>query len=83
MLNFLKKSILLSTLLLIFTACAPKTNGKYHTKYSYHPYYSLYSKKMSDKQVPKVKKISSKSKKEKSKLSLNDKGRFPNNISNK
>lgn len=37
----LKFFLLLATSLL-FSACVPKQNGKYQTKYSYHPYNELY-----------------------------------------
>ena len=80
MLSSFKKSILLSILILSFTSCASKTDGKYHTKYSYHPYYSLYAKKMSSTQAKK-KDISFNNTEEKSKISLNKKNRFPNNSS--
>ncbi len=45
------KRILLTLLLLLFTlittGCMPKgADGKYHSKYSYHPYYKLYKDKM-------------------------------------
>ena len=55
MLSFFKKSLLLSILTLLFTSCAAKTDGKYHTKYSYHPYYSLYATKMSNNSSKKQK----------------------------
>ena len=77
MLSFFKKSILLSILILSFTSCAAKSEGKYHTKYSYHPYYSLYAKKMFNTQT-KRKKISSKKTNSKSEPSLDKKNRFPN-----
>lgn len=80
MLSSFNKSILLSILILLLTSCASKTNGKYHTEYSYHPYYSLYANKMSNTS-PKQKKENTKSTKEKSKLSLNKKNRFPKNSS--
>jgi hypothetical protein len=82
MLSSFKKFLLLSILILSFTSCASKTDGKYHTEYSYHPYYSLYATKMSNT-VPK-KKVITKSKKpkpkpkSKSKLSLINTSRFPN-----
>jgi len=40
--------LLLSTFILIFfTACMHKqTDGKYHTRYSYHPYYKMYQGEM-------------------------------------
>ena len=76
MLSSLTKLLLLTILILLFTACASKSNGKYHTKYSYHPYYSLYANKMSGT-PPKKKKNISKGTKTKSKISLNEKGRFP------
>jgi len=43
------KYLLLSTFILIFfTACMHKqTDGKYHTRYSYHPYYDMYKQEMS------------------------------------
>jgi hypothetical protein len=74
----LQKIILLLTLLILFTGCLSKKNGKYHSKYSYHPYYSLYAKKMSNI-IPK-KKIKTKSKKSKpkSKFSVINISRFPN-----
>ncbi len=73
MLFSIKKSILLSIFILLFSSCADKTNGKYHTKYSYHPYYSLYAQEMSNTPP----------KKKKSKVSLisNKKNRFPSNTS--
>ena len=80
MLSSLNKSILLSILILTFTSCASKSEGKYHTEYSYHPYYDLYAKKMSNTQT-KIKKISFKTTEKKSKISLNKKNRFPNNSS--
>ena len=76
MLFTLKKSILLSILLLLFSACAPKSNGKYQTKYSYHPYYSLYAKEMSN-QASKIKRTYPKKKKEKLKVSSTSRSRFP------
>ena len=80
MLSSFNKSISLSILTLVLTSCASKTNGKYHTKYSYHPYYNLYAKKMSTPS-PKQKEANAKSTQEKSKLSLNKNNRFPNNSS--
>ena len=88
MLSYFKKSILLSILLLVFTSCASKKNGKYHTKYSYHPYYSLYAKKMSNDIVndrPKKTKIKMRVKTKTQKtqsnptLYLKSKSRFPTN----
>lgn len=76
MLSSLTKLLLLTILILLFTACASKSNGKYHTKYSYHPYYSLYANKMSDT-PPKKKKNISKSTEKKSQHSFNEKSRFP------
>ncbi|HHD75602.1 MAG TPA: hypothetical protein ENK95_02110 [Campylobacterales bacterium] len=40
------KITLLTLVTLFFTACMPKQNGQYKTKYSYHPYYDLYDKKV-------------------------------------
>lgn len=77
MLHIFKKSILLSILTLLFSSCASKVKGKYHTKYSYHPYYNLYAKKMSNQPLPQIRKVNAKSRK--SKLSLSFKGRFPDN----
>ncbi len=77
MIPLFKMSILLSIFLFTLTSCASKVNGKYHSKYSYHPYYSLYTKNMSNKINPIKKKIT-KTKKEKTKSSLNPKSRFPN-----
>jgi hypothetical protein len=77
MLFILKKTLLLSVLILFFNACADKTNGRYHTKYSYHPYYSLYAKQMS-KEAPKKKVKSLKKKIQNTKLSLNKNERYPN-----
>ncbi len=39
-------------ILFLFTGCLSKQNGKYHTQYSYHPYYKLYKQKMSDIKSP-------------------------------
>jgi hypothetical protein len=46
--NLKLKYLLLSAFILIFfTACMHKqTDGKYHTKYSYHPYYKMYREEM-------------------------------------
>ena len=82
MFSVLKKSIFLSILLALFTSCASKTDGKYHTKYSYHPYYSLYATKMSSNTRKKTQVASKreevKPKREtiKSKTSINEKSRF-------
>jgi len=77
MLSFFKKSLLLSILTLLFTSCAAKTDGKYHTKYSY---YSLYATKMSNNSSKKTK-VKAKVKKSqlKPKLSSSSKSRFPTN----
>jgi hypothetical protein len=78
----IKQVILFSILTFLVTGCMSKQSGKYHTKYSYHPYYSLYAKKMSNK-PPRTKKINTKSEEDKSILSLNLGSRFPNNSSKK
>ena len=76
MLPLLKKTILLSILFIGLTSCASKVDGKYHTKYSYHPYYNLYTKNMSNSPTT-IRKKSPKAQKEKSKISLNQNNRFP------
>lgn len=43
------KLFLLLTITLIFTACMPKQDGKYHSKYSYHPYNDMTMKKATPK----------------------------------
>jgi hypothetical protein len=49
------KSFLLLLSTLLFTACVPKHNGKYHTKYSYHPYNKLYPNQITKQHHPKEK----------------------------
>lgn len=46
-----KKILLLSIMVMALSACADKTNGKYHSKYSFHPYYTMYADKMSNAEV--------------------------------
>ncbi|CAA6827423.1 MAG: Unknown protein [uncultured Sulfurovum sp.] len=75
MLSLVQKPIFIIFLLLL-TGCMSKNNGKYHTQYSYHPYYDLYAKKMSG--TAPIKKIkSTKSKQKQAKSSLSNKSRYP------
>jgi len=71
MLVHILKITLLTLITLLFTACMPKQNGKYKTKYSYHPYHNLYGKKVVLTDENKVKVKVTKVKKSKPKTSSN------------
>jgi len=81
------KILLISIISLTFAACISKQGGKYHTKYSYHPYYDLYGNKMSGstptqkiKQKKMKNKKIAKKQKLKSKHKFNESDFFPSNI---
>jgi hypothetical protein len=88
--QYIKKLIQLfslSTLLIVMTACMPKqSDGKYHSKYSYHPYYNLYSHKMSKKKKTSYITVHTKKSykqyrpKKHSKVSYNDEDKYPSNV---
>jgi len=86
--TFSKKVIYLLLAPLIFmmlNGCMPKqSDGKYHTKYSYHPYYDLYSTKMAgSKKTYKSKKASHSSKSlSSSKVAYNNENDYPSNVAN-
>ena len=83
---YIKRIILIllySFISLSFTGCLTKqNNGKYASKYSFHPYYDLYPSKMSGskKHYSSKKKTSRKSFTKSHKVAYNDEEHYPSNM---
>jgi len=84
--NLIKLLKLLTTffLLSLLSGCISKqSNGKYHSNYSYHPYYKMYHNKMSGENQSKYINIKSQKKYTKSykrKVRYNDEDSYPSNV---
>ena len=79
--------LILLTFIPFINGCMTKqADGKYHTKYSYHPYYDLYASKMSKnkKSFNTSRSITIKnknySKNMTKKVSYNDEEKYPSNV---